>query len=74
MAQESTDAIYHYTPFTTHLDAQCHVIIKAYILTGDDVVSKVGTKHVALSYEPLMLTNTLSDNEVSIAQAPTFNQ
>ena len=37
------------------------------------MVSKVGTKHAALSCEPLMLTNfaetnTLSDNEVSIAE------
>ena len=55
------------------------VIFKAYILTGDDVVNKFCTKHVALSCELFMLTNfaetnRLSDNEVSIAQATTFNQ
>ena len=37
------------------------------------MVSKVGTKHAALSCEPLILTgfaetDTLSDNEVSIAE------
>ena len=57
MAQESTDANYHYTHY----------------ISGDNEVSKVGTKHAALSCEPLMLTNfaetnTLSDNEVFIAE------
>ena len=38
-------------------DALCRVIIKAHILTGNDEVSKIGTKHAALSCNPLMLTN-----------------
>ncbi len=30
----------------------CRVIVKAHVLTGDDTLSKVGTKHAALSCEP----------------------
>ena len=30
----------------------CKVIVKAHILTGDDAISKIGTKHASLSFDP----------------------
>ncbi len=30
----------------------CRVIVKAHVLTGDDTLSKIGTKHASLSCEP----------------------
>ena len=30
----------------------CHVLIKAHVMTGDDGLSKMGTKHAALTYRP----------------------
>ena len=49
-------------------------VIKAHILTGDDCMSKVGTKHAALASDPVQyLTNfgeadTLSDQDTALAE------
>ena len=34
-------------------DDLCHVLVKAHVLTGDDTVSKVGSKHAAVVKTPL---------------------
>ena len=49
-------------------------VIKAHILTGDDCMSKVGTKHAAMASDPVQyLTNfgeadTLSDQDTALAE------
>jgi hypothetical protein len=49
-------------------------VIKAHILTGDDCMSKVGTKHAAVACDPVMyLTNfgeadTLSEQDAALAE------
>ena len=49
----------------------CQVLVKAHILTGDDVTSRIGTKLAALHYEPtLYLSNfgehsLLSDTDIA---------
>ena len=49
-------------------------VIKAHILTGDDYMSKVGTKHAAMASDPVQyLTNfgevdTLSDQDTALAE------
>ena len=30
----------------------CHVLIKAHVLNGEDALSKIGTKHAALTCRP----------------------
>ena len=37
--------------------AFCSILVKVHVLSGNDAVSKVGTKHVALTCNPLSLTN-----------------
>ena len=33
------------------------ILVKAHVLSGNDVVTKVGTKHAALTCNPFSLTN-----------------
>ena len=37
--------------------AFCSILVKVHVLSGDDPVSKVGTKHAVLTCNPLSLTN-----------------
>ena len=37
--------------------AFCSILVKFHVLSGNDSVSKVGTKHAALTCNPLSLTN-----------------
>ena len=37
--------------------AFCSILVKVHVLSGDDAVSNVGTKHAALACNPLSLTN-----------------
>lgn len=51
----------------------CNVLIKAHVLSGDDAVSKVGTKHAALVCNPMSLTNfaetnTLTDDDIRVVE------
>ena len=49
-------------------------VIKAHILTGDDCMSKVGTKHAAMASDPVQYltnfgeVNTLSDQDTALAE------
>ena len=49
-------------------------VIKAHILTGDDCMSKVGTKHAAVVCDPVQYltnfgeTDTLSDQDIPLAE------
>ena len=45
----------------------CSILIKAHVLSGDDAVSKVGTKHAALVCQPMSLINFAETN--SLAEA-----
>ena len=37
--------------------AFCSILVKVHVLSGSDAVSKVGTKHAALTCYPLSFTN-----------------
>ena len=37
--------------------AFCSILVKVHVLSGNDAVSKVGTKHAALTCNPFSLTN-----------------
>ena len=49
-------------------------VIKAHILTGDDCISKVGTKHAAMTFDPVQYltnfgeTDTWTDQDVVLAE------
>ena len=49
-------------------------MIKAHILTGDDYMSKVGTKHAAMASDPVQYStnfgevDTLSDQDTALAE------
>lgn len=49
-------------------------VIRAQILTGDDCMSKVGTKHAAMAFDPVQYvtnfgeTDTLSEQDVTLAE------
>ena len=43
-------------------DQLCHVLIKAHILTGNDTVSKIGTKHAALVSKPAKFLSSFGEN------------
>ena len=45
-------------------DDTAKVIIKAHILTGNDNLSKVGTKHAAIHYNPAVALSTFGENPV----------
>ena len=48
------------SPYTLHARlgaAFCSILVKYHVRSGNDAVSKVGTKHAALSCNPLSLTN-----------------
>ncbi len=51
-----------------------NVVVKAHILTGNDCVSKVGTKRSALSCNPVQylmnigVTDTLSEHDIALAE------
>ena len=49
----SANDIYHhmFSPINWELELS-RVILKAHILTGDDAISKIGTKHASLSCDP----------------------
>ena len=53
LAPVSPNDIYHYmfSPINWELELS-RVILKAHILTGDDAISKIGTKHASLSCDP----------------------
>ena len=44
-------------------DPMCRVVIKAHILTGDDALSKIGTKHAALALEPIKFLSGFAESE-----------
>ena len=45
-------------------DKLCHVLIKAHITTGDDALSKVGTKHAALVCRPERFLSSFGESPV----------
>ena len=45
-------------------DKLCHVLIKAHITTGDDAMSKVGTKHAALVCRPERFLSSFGESPV----------
>ena len=47
------------SPFTPCLfgAAFCSILVKVHVLSGNDAVGKVGTKHAALTCNPFSLTN-----------------
>lgn len=51
-----TDEIRRHIPLHIHAEkleeGLCKVIVKAHILTGDDAISKIGTKHASLAFDP----------------------
>ena len=56
-------------------DDLCRILVKARVLTGDDTLSKVGTKHAAVVKTPIAYlynfgeTENISEAEVSMAEA-----
>lgn len=44
-------------------DAMSHVIVKAQVLSGDDYLSKIGTKHAAIMSEPVKYLSGFADSE-----------
>ena len=53
--------------------AFCSVLVKVHVLSGNDAVSKVGTKHAALTCNPLSLTNfaetdSITKVDISVAE------
>ena len=42
--------------------SKCRAIMKAHILSADDCMSKIGTKHAALLHEPEHFLRTFGDN------------
>jgi hypothetical protein len=51
----------------------CNIVIKTHVLSGDDAVSKVGTKHAALVCHPLSLinfaeTDSLAEADMNVAE------
>ena len=44
----------------------CNVIMKAHILTGCDVTSKIGTKSAALSCEPERFLQQFGETRMSV--------
>ena len=45
----------------------CKTVLKAHILSGDDVLSKIGTKKAALLCEPVKYISSFADAELSEA-------
>ncbi|MES9884561.1 MAG: hypothetical protein ABW185_27265 [Sedimenticola sp.] len=52
----------------------CSILIKAHVLSGDDAVSKVGTKHAALVCQPMSLTNFAETNSLAEADIRVVEQ
>ncbi len=54
----------------------CRVLIKAHVTTGDDALSKVGTKHAALVCRPAMLLSSFGEypvlSEAELHQAELY--
>ena len=56
-------------------DDLCRILVKAHVLTGDDSLSKVDTKHAAVVKTPIAYlynfgeTENISEAEVSKAEA-----
>lgn len=44
-------------------DPMCRVVIKAHVLTGDDALSKIGSKHAALALEPIKYLSGFAEAE-----------
>ena len=44
-------------------DPMCRVVIKAHVLTGDDALSKIGSKHAALTLEPFKYLSGFAEAE-----------
>lgn len=42
----------------------CHVLIKAHVMTGDDALSKIGTKHAALTCRPTRFLSFFGETPV----------
>ena len=40
----------------------CNILLKTHVLSGNDVVSKIGTKYAAITCDPLSL-NTFAEND-----------
>ena len=47
-------------------DGMCNVIMKAHILTGCDVTSKIGSKSAALSCEPERFLQQFGETRMSV--------
>ena len=52
----------------------CSILLKAHVLSGDDAVSKVGTKHAALVCHPMSLTNFAETNSLTKADISVVEQ
>ena len=53
--------------------AFCSILVKVHVLSGNDAVSKVGTKHAALTCNPLSLTkfaetDSLTTVDISVVE------
>lgn len=49
----------------------CRILLKAYVLTGDDSLSKVGTKYAATVCEPLKFLGDFAESDDLSADAMT---
>ena len=59
--------------------AFCSILVKVHVLSGNDAVSKVGTKHAALTCNPLSLTNfaetdSLTTVDISVVDIVVVNR
>lgn len=43
-------------------DDLCHILMKAHIMTGDDALIKVGTKHATLAPKPIQLLSNFGES------------
>ena len=62
-----------HTPHARFGAACCSILVKVYVLSGKDDVSKVGTKHAALTCNPFSLTNfaetdSLTSVDISVVE------
>ena len=57
----SVAVIFLFTTLHMFLVRDCRILLKAYILTGDDAFSKVGTKHALTVFEPLYFLNDFAE-------------
>ena len=48
--------------------SRCKAIMKAHIMSGDDCMSKIGTKHAALHHDPEFYLRTFGDDPVITEQ------